>query len=124
LLPAGRISAIDPFAPNPTKGAPRFSVDHAIPPMPAARSEVPPEVEQPRRITASLLATSRDQQRRQFARQAVGTILAGVAVLGIDWFFGNSVLRGEADWIGIGFDGLGIYFLGAGAYELVTTLRS
>ncbi len=92
--------------------------------MPAAPSEVPPEVEQPRRITASLLATSRDQQRRQFARQAVGTILAGVAVLGIDWFFGNSVLRGEADWIGIGFDGLGIYFLGAGAYELVTTLRS
>jgi len=124
LLPSARISAIDPFAPNPPTAASRISVDHAIAPTPVTATDVVPEVEQPRRITASLLATSREQQRRQFVRQAVGTILAGVAVLAIGWFFGHSVLRGEADWIGIGFDGLGIYFLGVGAYELVTTLRS
>jgi hypothetical protein len=125
LFPAGRVSAIDPFAPATEAGVPRISVDdHPIPPMPAARTEPPSEAEKPRRISASLLATSRDQQRRKFLRQAVGTIVSGAAILAIGWFFGNSVLRGEADWIGIGFDGLGIYFLGVGVFDLVTALRS
>jgi hypothetical protein len=124
LFPAGRISAIDPFAPATEAGVPRMSVDDPIPPIPVSGTEPPSEADQPRRITASLLATSRDQQRRKFVRQAAGTIVAGAAVLAIGWFFGNSVLRGEADWIGIGFDGLGIYFLGVGVYDLVTTLRS
>jgi hypothetical protein len=124
LLPAGRVSAIDPFAPATEAGVPRISVDEPIPPMPVTRTEAPSETEQPRRIGASLLATSRDQQRKKFARQAVGTIVSGAAILAIGWFLGNSVLRGEADWIGIGFDGLGIYFLGVGVFDLVTTLRS
>jgi hypothetical protein len=70
------------------------------------------------------MAVSRDQQRRKFMQQAVGTIAAGAAILTIGWFLGNSVLRGEADWMGIGFDGLGIYFLGVGVFDLVRTLRS
>jgi hypothetical protein len=124
LFPAGRISAIDPFAPASEAGVPRISVDDPVPPISVARTEPSSEVEQPRRINASLLDTSRDQQQRKFIRQAAGTIVSGAAILAIGWFFGNSVLRGEADWIGIGFDGLGIYFLGGGLFDLVATLRS
>jgi len=124
LFPAGRISAIDPFAPAGEAGAPRISVDDAIPPMPRTRTAPSSDSEQPRRIGASLQETSRRQQRQRFTRQAVGTIIAGAAILAIGWFFGHSVLRGEAGWIDIAFDGLGIYFLGAGVYDLVTTRRS
>jgi hypothetical protein len=124
LFPAGRVSAIDPFAAASEVGAPRISVEDPIPPITVSRAAPPSETEQPRRITASLLASSRGQQRRKFLRQAVGTIVAGVAILAVGWFFGNSVLRGAADWIDIGFDGLGIYFVGVGAFDLVATLRS
>lgn len=127
LFPAGRVSAIDPFAPANELGVPRISVDDplpAVPPMPGSRPAPPSETEQPRRIAASLMATSLGQQRREFARQAAGSIVSGAAILAIGWFFGNSVLRGEADWIGIGFDGLGIYFLGVGVFDLVATRRS
>lgn len=124
LFPAGRVSAIDPFAPAREAGVPRISVDDPIPPIPVAQSQPPLETEEPRRVTASLMAKSRDQQRRKFVQQAVGAMVAGAAIITIGWFFGNSVLRGEADWVGIGFDGLGIYFLGVGLYDLVTTLRS
>ena len=123
LLAAGRVSAIDPFATGTEAGVPRISVDDPIPPIPVAQTGPPPEAEQ-QRIAASLMATSRDQQRRQVVRQAVGTIIAGAAILTIGWFFGNSVLRGEADWVGIGFDGLGIYFFGVGVHDVVATLRS
>ena len=82
------------------------------------------EEEAPRRITASLLATSQAQQRRKFVLQAVGTIVAGAAILAIGWFFGNSVFRGEAGWVDIGFDGLGIYFMGVGVIDVVAALRS
>jgi hypothetical protein len=51
-------------------------------------------------------------------------MVAGVAVIAIGWFMGNSVFRGEADWIGIGFDGVGIYFIGLGAFDFVTSWRS
>jgi len=124
LLPAGRISAIDPFETRLETGAPRISVGDLPLPAPRPRTPAPPEEPDVRRITSSLLATSRQQQRRQYTRQAVGTIVAGAAILAIGWFFGSSVLRGEADWIGIGFDGLGIYFIGLGVYDLVATLRS
>ena len=64
------------------------------------------------------------EQRRKFLQQAVGTLVAGAAILAIGWFFGNSVFRGEAGWIDIGFDGLGIYFIGVGTYDFIATLRS
>lgn len=124
LFPTGRVSAIDPFAPTHEAGVPRISVDHAAPEISASRTDPPSELEQPRPISASPMAASRDQQRRKYMRQPVGTIAAGAAILTIGWFLGNSVLRGEADWIGIGFDGLGIYLLGVGVFDLVTTLRS
>jgi hypothetical protein len=124
LFPAGRVSAIDPFAPATEAGVPRISVDNPIPPMPASRIPPSQETEQPRRIAGSLMATSIQQQRSKFLRQALGTFISGTAILAIGWFLGNSVLRGEADWVGIGFDGLGIYFLGVGLSDLVSTLRS
>jgi hypothetical protein len=124
LFPAGRVSAIDPFAPATEAGVPRISVEDPIPPIQTPQSAAPSHVEQPRRIGASLLATSLDQQRRRFFWQAAGTIISGAVILGIGWFLGNSVLRGEADWIGIGFDGLGIYFVGVGVFDFVATLRS
>lgn len=130
LLP-GRVSAIDPFAPAIDAGVPRISVDDPVPPlaqpapppMPRSTSH-PPENTSPRIVSASLLATSREQQRRKFTTQAIGTIAAGIAIISIGLFVGSSVFRGEADWVGIGFDTLGIYFLGVGAYDLYTTWRS
>lgn len=103
---------------------PELLLDESVRLRPAPKSAVPSDTDQPRRIAASLLATSRSQQRRKFLQQATATIVAGAAILAIDWFLGNSVLRGDADWIGIGIDGLGIYFVGLGIYDLVTTLRS
>jgi hypothetical protein len=124
LFPAGRISAIDPFTPSSDVRAPRISVDEAVLQMPRPKTAAPPEEDQPRRITASLLATSQAQQRRKFIQQAVAAFLAGAAIIAIGWFFGNSVLRGEAGWVDIGFDGLGIYFMGVGVFDLIATLRS
>ncbi|MBW2507204.1 MAG: hypothetical protein JRE81_01100 [Deltaproteobacteria bacterium] len=123
LFPAGRISAIDPFVPS-DGSVPRISIDEAPPRVPPPTTMAPAEGEPQRRITASLLATSRAQQRRKFIQQAIGTVVAGCAIVAIGWFFGNSVFRGGAGWIDVGFDGLGIYFIGVGMFDLVTTLRS
>ncbi|MGB5194573.1 MAG: hypothetical protein WBN70_16430 [Polyangiales bacterium] len=123
LFPSGRVSAIDPFAPSDAS-VPRISVDDVMPPAARPKRTAPSDEEEPRRITASLLATSRAQQRRTYLQQAAGTFAAGVAILAIGWFFGNSVFRGEAGWLDIGFDGLGIYFMGVGIFDLVVTLRS
>jgi hypothetical protein len=124
LVLPGRISAIDPFAPDSNASRSRISVDQAVPAIAHAADKVSPEAEPPRRIAASLLETSRAQQRRTFIRQAVATMLAGGAIIGIGWFLGNSVFRGEANWVGVGFDGLGIYFVGVGLYDFITTWRS
>ena len=70
------------------------------------------------------MATSRAQQRRVFMRQAIGSSVAGVAIILIGWLFGSSVFQGEAGFVGIAFDGLGIYFFGVGLYDFVDTLRS
>jgi len=124
LLVAERVSAIDPFAPPSAASVPRISVDYAVPPVARPKPERP-EVEEPRRrIGASLMATSRAQQRRVFMRQAIGSSVAGVAIILIGWLFGTSVLQGEAGFVGIAFDGLGIYFFGVGLYDFVETLRS
>jgi hypothetical protein len=123
LFPSNRPSAVDPSSHLPKAGEPALSLDESVRSRPAPKSMIPSDAEQPRRITASLLATSRAQQRRKFLRQALATIVAGGAILTIDWLLGNSILRGEADWIGIGIDGLGIYFVGLGVHDLVVTLR-
>lgn len=125
LFPPRRVSAIDPFESSGEASRPRISIDDGLPAVtPRRKSAEVPSEQPPKRITASLLATSRAQQRGKFLQQAIGMIVAGVAIISIGWFFGSSVFRGEADWIGIGFDGLGIYFVGLGIYDLVTTLRS
>jgi len=122
LFPAGRVSAIDPFAPSTDASVPRISVDEAVLREPRPKPTAPSE-EPPKRIAASLLATSQAQQKRKYVRQAIGTFLAGAAILAIGWFFGNSVLHGAAGWIDIGFDGVGIYFLGLGVLDLVAAVR-
>lgn len=124
LLPSNPALEVDRSSRGPEAEEPELLLDESVRLRPAPKSVVPSDTDQPRRITASLLATSRSQQRRKFLQQATATIVAGAVILVIDWFLGNSVLRGDADWIGIGIDGLGIYFVGVGIYDLVTTLRS
>ncbi|MDH3201837.1 MAG: hypothetical protein OEM15_13160 [Myxococcales bacterium] len=131
LLP-GRMSAIDPFAPAAQPDVPRISVDDPVaprpPPPPPTKSDVsgvlrPPSSAPPSSIDELIRAKSRQQQRNVFLRQAVATIMAGVAIIGIGWLMGNSVFRGDAGWVGIAFDGVGIYLLGVGVWDLFTTLR-
>ncbi len=128
LLP-GRMSAIDPFAPVAKPGVPRISVDdHMAAPPPRIKSDVsgllrPASSRPASTVDEVIRAKAHQQQRRVFLRQAVGTILAGVAIIAIGWFMGESVFRGEAGWLGIAFDGVGIYFLGIGLWDLYTTLR-
>ena len=124
LRAPARVSAIDPFAPSAEASQSRISVDD--PATPPRRSTFPAEAstEPNRRIGASILAASRAQQRRIFLRRAAGAVVAGLAILGVDWFVGNSVFRGEADWIGVVFDGVGIFFIGVGLHDLVAELRS
>jgi len=124
LFPSDRISAIDAFAPSASARAPRISVDDVVAPIPVPRTEPASENEPSREIRTSLLATSPEQQRRRFIRRAVGMIVVGATILAIDWFLGRSVFRGEANWVGIGLDALGIYFLGLGVYELVIIVRT
>jgi hypothetical protein len=112
LFPAG--ASVPPFKP-PSAGASRVPV---VDPMP------PSEDAEARQISASPLAVSSEPRRRKSLQRAAAALLVGAAIMVVDWFFGSSVLRGEASWVGIGFDGLGIYLLGVGAYGLVTTLRS
>jgi hypothetical protein len=124
LLAPGRVSAIDPTAPSADGSRARISVDE---PKPGSTSPSDPDDlthDSGRRIGASILAASRAQQRRIFIRRAVGTVLAGLVIFGVDAFVGNSIFRGEADWVGTFFDGVGIFFVGIGAYDLVTELRS
>ena len=123
LVEPGRVSAIDPFSSSGDGSRPRISVDRTVPPLAAGSELAEGESEPPRRIGASLLATSRVNQRRRFIQQALGTVLAGVAIIAIGWFFGGSMLRGDAGWVGVAFDGLGIYFLGVGGFDLVQAWR-
>lgn len=129
LLP-GRVSAIDPFTPATEAGVPRISVDDPVAPRPpATKSDIsgvvrPPSGAPSRSVDDAIRATSLEQQRKVFLKRAVGTIVAGAAIIAIGFFVGSSVFEGDASWVGIAFDGLGIYFLGVGASDLYTTLRS
>jgi hypothetical protein len=114
LIPTGGASV--PPVKLPSAGAPRATAGDPITP-PSEEGEAP-------HVFTPPLAASPELQRRKSLRQAVTVFLAGAAIIAIHWFLGSSVLRGEASWVGIGFDGLGIYFLGLGAHGFVTTLRS
>lgn len=126
----GRVSAIDPFAPATEAGVPRISVDDPVPPRPTAiKSDIsgvvrPPSGAPSRSVDDAMRANALEQQRNAFLKRAAGTIVAGAAIIAIGLFMGNSVFEGDASWVGIAFDGLGIYFLGVGASDLYTTLRS
>ena len=126
----GRISAIDPFAPAIPTGAARISVDAPVASLsPPRRSEIsgvvrPPSARPSRRLEDAIRESSLGQRRKVFVRQALGALVAGLVVLALGVYLDNSVLLGNATWFGVAFDGLGIYLLGVGGYELYTTLRS
>jgi hypothetical protein len=124
LIGPGRVSAIDPTAPFGEGSRARISVDDSKPGPARSRDSDEPTHDSGRRIGASILAASRAQQRRIFIQRAIGTVLAGLVIFGVDWFVGNSVFRGEADWVGTFFDGVGIFFVGIGVYDLAVELRS
>lgn len=126
---AGRVSAIDPFAPAAQAGTPRISVDDPVAIPPIRKSEVsgvvrPPSSMPPRSLDDAMREKSLEQQRKVFLKRALGTVVAGAAIIGIGFFMGSSVFKGDAGWVGIAFDGLGIYFLGVGIADLYATLRS
>jgi len=124
LFSAGRLSAIDPFATVGEPGSPRISVDEALPRPAEADIGAASELELPEEPSDSTVSLAAAQRQRRQVTRAAATFGAGLAILAIGYFLGSSVLRGTADWMGIGFDGLGIYFVGAGAFDLFTSLRS
>ena len=136
--PVRRISAVDPVARGPEAGVPRISVDDVAAPPPSTKPDTaePTLPNSPSESAGSggspvvasldeqLLAASRARQRNRYVGQAAGTIVAGLAIIAMGFVMGNSVFRGEANVVGVGFGGLAIYFLGVGAYDLYATLRS
>lgn len=122
LIPEGRLSAIDPFATAGAAGVPRISVDDAAPP--AAEGGLASEVDLPEERSNSLEAHAPAVLQGRATTRAAAMLGAGLAILAIGLLLGSSVFRGEADWMGVGFDGLGIYFVGMGGYELYTSFRS
>lgn len=124
LFPAGRVSAIDPFSSAGEPGAPRISVDDAVPPTADADLGAPSEVELPEAMGDSSVSPAPEGPQQTGVRRAALTLGAGLAILAVGYVLGSSVFRGDADWMGIGFDGLGIYFVGSGAYALFTSVRS
>lgn len=124
LFPAGRVSAIDPFSSAGEPGAPRISVDDAVPPTADADRGAPSEVELPEAPGDSSASPAPAALQQTGVRRAALTLGAGLAILAIGYLLGSSVFRGDADWMGIGFDGLGIYFVGSGGYGLFTSVRS
>jgi len=130
LLP-GRVSAIDPFDPVTEPGVPRISVEEpAKTRPPSSKSEVSgvvrPPSSAPKKVPVEQLMRERTRahQRKLFMKRAVGAIVAGVVIIAIDVSVGNSVFLGTADWFGIAFDGLAIYFIGLGLFDLIAELRS
>jgi hypothetical protein len=124
LFPAGRVSAIDPFSSAGEPGAPRISVDHVVPAKAEAERVAPSEVDLPEALGESSGPPALAEHPQTGVRRAALTLGAGVAILAIGYLLGSSVFRGDADWMGIAFDGLGIYFLGSGGYDLFTRYRS
>lgn len=129
-LSPGRVSAIDPFAHGTQPGVPRISVeDAAASRSPARKSDVsgvvrPPSGGPPRSTEDVIRTKTFKYQRKLFLRRATGAIFAGVAIMAIGLFMGNSIFYGNAGWVGIAFDGLGVYFVGIGAWDSLATLRS
>lgn len=134
---ADRVSAIDPFAPVSAAGTPRISVDDpsgvSVPPTTQSEisgvvrppSALPPRSGlPPRSVDDAIRARSLARQKKTFIRRAVGSMASGVVLAMIGLVIGNSVFLGNADWFGMGVDGLAIYFFGAGAYDLYTNVRS
>ena len=48
----------------------------------------------------------------------MGNIIAGVVLIAIGLFMGSSVFFGDFTLFNIFFDGLGVYFIGRGVFEL------
>ncbi len=49
----------------------------------------------------------------------MGSILAGVVLICIGLFGGDSIFRGEFTLLSVFFDGLGLFWIGKGIYGMV-----
>ena len=129
LFPGRSVSKIDLLKEVSDGGPLRLSLgDLALPqPAPVPEGPVAEQDPSPPRAVALFDKTRellRALQPPETVPGAAATVGAGVIVLTASGFLGGSIFRGEANWFGIGIAGLGIYFLGLGAFRLVTLVRS
>ena len=52
--------------------------------------------------------------------RGVGDIISGVVLIGIGLMLGGSIFTGDPTWLDYVFDGLGIFWIGRGIYNMVT----
>ncbi|MBT8469340.1 MAG: hypothetical protein KJN97_11385 [Deltaproteobacteria bacterium] len=94
LFPAGRLSAIDPFAAVGEPGSPRISVDEALPRTGEAEIEGAPKLELPEESSDSTASVAPPQRQRRRVTRAAAALGAVLAILAVGYFLGNSLLRG------------------------------
>jgi hypothetical protein len=54
----------------------------------------------------------------------MGSILAGIVLISIGLFGGDSIFRGEFSLLSVLFDGLGLFWIGKGIYGLTQSNRN
>ncbi len=54
---------------------------------------------------------------------AMGSILAGIVLISIGLFGGDSIFRGEFSLFSVFFDGLGLFWIGKGIYGMTQSNR-
>jgi hypothetical protein len=55
---------------------------------------------------------------------AMGSILAGIVLISIGLFGGDSIFRGEISVLSVLFDGLGLFWIGKGIYGMTQSNRN
>jgi hypothetical protein len=54
----------------------------------------------------------------------MGSILAGIVLISIGLFGGDSIFRGEFSLFSVFFDGLGLFWIGKGIYGMTQSNRN
>lgn len=54
----------------------------------------------------------------------MGNIIAGVAIIGVGLLIGDSIFQGDPSILGIGFDLLGLFWIGKGVWGIVQEKRA
>ena len=138
LFPGRSVSKIDRLKDGGDRVPLRLSLGELALPQPAPLPDAPVAKEGPSKrrpvvvddkprpvlVYDKTLEILRALQPPKTVPWAAATMVAGIATCTAGSFVGGSILRGEANWFGIGVAGLGIYLLGIGAFNLATLLRS